>query len=213
MSNMDDKTDDKHEEDKEEDDILTNEEHQIIETIQKVSFVKPFNPVEEEVKVKVKPWSIWSIFNDPANIVDIGAIAGAVGTRHAAPFDLTRRVGLNKVVTINNISGKNAYVILSPAPIKTIDSGGLGVKDVTFNITFSDKGDYKPQQLSILNNTRSEYDLDNSQFYYTLFLHIDDKWKQVWENRRINGRKYDINILQRHVLAAIDKETLPKIEI
>lgn len=210
---MDDKTDDKHEEDKEEDDILTNEEHQIIETIQKVSFVKPFNPVEEEVKVKVKPWSIWSIFNDPANIVDIGAIAGAVGTRHAAPFDLTRRVGLNKVVTINNISGKNAYVILSPAPIKTIDSGGLGVKDVTFNITFSDKGDYKPQQLSILNNTRSEYDLDNSQFYYTLFLHIDDKWKQVWENRRINGRKYDINILQRHVLAAIDKETLPKIEI
>ena len=210
---MDDKTDDKHEEDKEEDDILTNEEHQIIETIQKVSFVKPFNPVEEEVKVKVKPWSIWSIFNDPANIVDIGAIAGAVGTRHAAPFDLTRRIGLNKVVTINNISGKNAYVILSPAPIKTIDSGGLGVKDVTFNITFSDKGDYKPQQLSILNNTRSEYDLDNSQFYYTLFLHIDDKWKQVWENRRINGRKYDINILQRHVLAAIDKETLPKIEI
>jgi hypothetical protein len=209
MSNMDDKSDDKHEEDKEEvDDILTNEEHQIIETIQKISFVKPFNPVEEEVKVEVKPWSIWSIFNDPANIV--GALGG-VGTRHAAPFDLTRRVGLNKVVTINNISGKNAYVILSPAPIKTIESGGLGVKDVTFNITFSDKGDYKPQQLSILNNTRSEYDLDNSQFYYTLFLHIDDKWKQVWENRRINGRKYDINILERHVLAAIDKETLPKI--
>jgi hypothetical protein len=115
------------------------------------------------------------------------------------------------VVTINNISGKNAYVILSPAPIKTIDSGGLGVKDVSINVTFSDKGDYKPQQLSILNNTRSEYDLDNSQFYYTLFLHIDDKWKQVWENRRINGRKYDINILQRHVLAALDNESLPKI--
>ena len=208
---MDDKTDDKHEEDKEEDDILTNEEHQIIETIQKVSFVKP---AEEEVKVEVevKPWSIWSIFNDPVNIIDVAGALGGVGTRHIAPFDLTRRVGLNKVVTINNISGKNAYVILSPAPIKTIESGELGVKDVTFNITFSDKGDYKPQQLSILNNTRSEYDLDNSQFYYTLFLHIDDKWKQVWENRRINGRKYDINILQRHVLAAIDKETLPKIE-
>ena len=207
MSNTDDKT-----EEEEIDDILTNEEHQIIETIQKVSFVKPVNPVEEEVKVEVevKPWSIWSIFNDPVNIIDI---AGALGTRHAVPFDLTRRLGLNKVVTINNISGKNAYVILSPAPIKTIESGELGVKDVTFNITFSDKGDYKPQQLSILNNTRSEYDLDNSQFYYTLFLHIDDKWKQVWENRRINGRKYDINILQRHVLAAIDKETLPKIEI
>jgi hypothetical protein len=123
MSNIDEKLED------EVDDILSPEEHQIIETIQKVSFVKPFNPVEEvKVEVEVKPWSIWSIFNNPANIV--GALGGA-GTRHIAPFDLTRRVGLNKVVTINNISGKNAYVILSPAPIKTIDSGGLGVKDIS----------------------------------------------------------------------------------
>ena len=209
MSNTDDNKPNEVEE--EIDDILTNEEHQIIETIQKVSFVKPVNPVEEEVKVEVKPWSIWTIFNNPINIGAVTGALGGGGTRYLSPFDLTRRVGLNKVVTINNISGKNAYVILSPAPIKTIESGGLGVKDVTFNITFSDKGDYKPQQLSILNNTRSEYDLDNSQFYYTLFLHIDDKWKQVWANRRINGRKYDINILQRHVLAALDNESLPKI--
>jgi len=201
-------------EDEEVDDILTNEEHQIIETIQKVSFVKPIEEVEVKPveKVEVKPWSIWSVFvNNPVNIAEVAGALGGAGTRHIAPFDLTRRVGLNKVVTINNISGKNAYVILSPAPIKTIDSGGLGVKDISLNVTFSDKGDYKPQQLSILNNTRSEYDLDNSQFYYTLFLHIDDKWKQVWENRRINGRKYDINILQRHVLAALDNESLPKI--
>jgi len=207
MSNIDDKLED------EVDDILSPEEHQIIETIQKVSFVKPIEEVEVKPveKVEVKPWSIWSVFNNPVNIVDIVGAVGGTGTRYIAPFDLTRRVGLNKVVTINNISGKNAYVILSPAPIKTIDSGGLGVKDVSLNVTFSDKGDYKPQQLSILNNTRSEYDLDNSQFYYTLFLHIDDKWKQVWANRRINGRKYDINILQRHVLAALDNENLPKI--
>jgi len=198
MSNTDDKIDD------EVDDILTNDEQQILESIQKVSFVKP----KEEVKVEEKPWSVWSVFSDPSIIV--GALGGA-GTRHAAPFDIQRRIGLNKVVTINNISGKNAYVILSPVSIKTVESVGLGVKEASFNITFSDKGDYKPQQLSILNNTRSEYDLDNSQFYYTLFLHIDDKWKQVWENRRINGRKYDINILERHVSAANDKETLPKI--
>ena len=192
------------------DDILSPEEHQIIETIQKVSFVKPVEEVK--VEVEVKPWSIWSVFvNNPLNIAEVAGALGGAGNRHIAPFDLTRRVGLNKVVTINNISGKNAYVILSPAPIKTIDSAGLGVKDVTLNVTFSDKGDYKSQELSILNNTRSEYDLDNSQFYYTLFLHIDDKWKQVWANRKINGRKYDINILQRHVLAALDNESLPKI--
>ena len=209
MSNTDDNKPNEVEAEEEIDDILTNDEQQILESIQKVSFVKPGVKVEEvKEEVKEKPFSIWSILNfNPANIV--GAIGG-VATRQVAPFDIQRRIGVNKVVTINNISGKNAYVILTPAPIKTFESVGLGVKDVSFNLTFSDKCDYKPQQLSILNNTRSEYDLDNSQFYYTLFLHIDDKWKQVWENRRINGRKYDINILERHVSTSNDKETLPR---
>ena len=187
------------------DDILTTEEQQKIDSIQKVSLVQ--TEKDEAIPEEQKPFSIWSVLN----VNPVLNIAGIAVTRQAAPFDIIRRVGLNKVVTINNISGKNAYVILSPVCIKTVESVGLGVKEVSFNITFSDKGDYKPQQLSILNNTRSEYDLDNSQFYYTLFLHIDDKWKQVWENRRINGRKYDINILERHVSAANDKETLPKI--
>ena len=206
MSNIADKPADKSEDEVE--DILTTEEQQKIDSIQKVSLVQ--TKKDESTPVEQKHFSIWSVlnFNPIINPIDI---AGIAVTRQAAPFDIQRRVGINKVVTINNISGKNAYVILSPVCIKTVESVGLGVKEVSFSITFSDKGDYKPQQLSILNNTRSEYDLDNSQFYYTLFLHIDDKWKQVWENRRINGRKYDINILERHVSAANDKETLPKI--
>ena len=203
MSNIADKPADKPEDEVE--DILTTEEQQKIDSIQKVSLVQ--TEKDAAIPEEQKPFSIWSVLN----VNPVLNIAGIAVTRQAAPFDIIRRVGLNKVVTINNISGKNAYVILSPVCIKTVESVGLGVKEVSFNITFSDKGDYKPQQLSILNNTRSEYDLDNSQFYYTLFLHIDDKWKQVWENRRINGRKYDINILERHVSAANDKETLPKI--
>ena len=206
MSNIADKPADKSEDEVE--DILTTEEQQKIDSIQKVSLVQ--TKKDESTPVEQKHFSIWSVLNVNPIINPID-IAGIAVTRQAAPFDIQRRVGINKVVTINNISGKNAYVILSPVSIKTVESVGLGVKEVSFNITFSDKGDYKPQQLSILNNTRSEYDLDNSQFYYTLFLHIDDKWKQVWENRRINGRKYDINILERHVSAANDKETLPKI--
>ena len=206
MSNIADKPADKSEDEVE--DILTTEEQQKIDSIQKVSLVQ--TKKDESTPVEQKHFSIWSVLNVNPIINPID-IAGIAVTRQAAPFDIQRRVGINKVVTINNISGKNAYVILSPVCIKTVESVGLGVKEVSFNITFSDKGDYKPQQLSILNNTRSEYDLDNSQFYYTLFLHIDDKWKQVWENRRINGRKYDINILERHVSAANDKETLPKI--
>ena len=203
MSNIADKPADKPEDEVE--DILTTEEQQKIDSIQKVSLVQ--TEKDAAIPEEQKPFSIWSVLN----VNPVLDIAGIAVTRQAAPFDIQRRVGINKVVTINNISGKNAYVILSPVCIKTVESVGLGVKEVSFNITFSDKGDYKPQQLSILNNTRSEYDLDNSQFYYTLFLHIDDKWKQVWENRRINGRKYDINILERHVSAANDKETLPKI--
>ena len=203
MSNIADKPADKPEDEVE--DILTTEEQQKIDSIQKVSLVQ--TEKDEAIPEEHKPFSIWSVLN----VNPVLDIAGIAVTRQAAPFDIQRRVGINKVVTINNISGKNAYVILSPVCIKTVESVGLGVKEVSFNITFSDKGDYKPQQLSILNNTRSEYDLDNSQFYYTLFLHIDDKWKQVWENRRINGRKYDINILERHVSAANVKETLPKI--
>ena len=206
MSNIADKPADKSEDEVE--DILTTEEQQKIDSIQKVSLVQ--TKKDESTPVEQKHFSIWSVLNVNPIINPID-IAGIAVTRQAAPFDIQRRVGINKVVTINNISGKNAYVILSPVCIKTVESVGLGVKEVSFSITFSDKGDYKPQQLSILNNTRSEYDLDNSQFYYTLFLHIDDKWKQVWENRRINGRKYDINILERHVSAANDKETLPKI--
>ena len=143
MSNTDDNKPNEVEE--EVDDILTNEEHQIIETIQKVSFVKPFNPVKEEVKVEVKPWSIWSIFNNPVNIVEVAGALGGTGTRYIAPFDLTRRVGLNKVVTINNISGKNAYVIISSNPIKTVSSvavnAGAGGVEAGVDIKFEEPKD------------------------------------------------------------------------
>ncbi len=135
-------------------------------------------------------------------------------SRQVAEFQFQRRIGLNKVVSISNTSGKTAYVILTPAPINTIKSiclggGALGF-NVKFDITFEDKGEYKAQQIPILNNQTSEYDLDNSQFYCTVFLHIDSKWKESWKNRKINGTKYDINILERHVTLANELETFPK---
>ena len=212
MSDLkDDKLDD------ESDDLITSEEQVAIDKIQKVSFVKEVKEVNECVvkeraieqakKIISNPFNFWSIFNfNPADLV--GAVAN---TRQEAPFELQRRVGLNKVVTISNISGKTAYVILTPSKIKTIESVGIGAKDVSFNISFTDEGEYLPQQIPILHNTSSEYDLDNSQFYYTLFLHIDNKWLQTWTNRKINGRKYNINILERHVTLATKVGTLPEI--
>lgn len=194
------------------DESITSEEQVAIDKIQKVSFVKECvikevkevnecivkeRAIEQAKKIISNPFNIWSIFGfSPANLL-VGA-----NTRQEAPFELQRRVGLNKVVTINNISGKTAYVILTPSKIKTIESVGIGAKDVSFNISFTDEGEFLPQQIPILHNTSSEYDLDNSQFYYTLFLHIDNKWLQTWTNRKINGRKYNINILERHVTLA-----------
>ena len=194
------------------DESITSEEQVAIDKIQKVSFVnecvvKEVNEsvviehaIEQAKQIISNPFNIWSIFGfNPANLV-VGA--AAANTRQEAPFQLQRRLGMEKVVTISNISGKTAYVILTPSKIKTIESVGIGAKDVSFNISFTDEGEFLPQQIPILHNTSSEYDLDNSQFYYTLFLHIDNKWLQTWTNRKINGRKYNINILERHVTLA-----------
>ena len=195
------------------DESITSEEQVAIDKIQKVSFVKECvvkecvinesvvieHAIEQAKQIISNPFNIWSIFGfNPANLV----VGAAVNTRQEAPFQLQRRLGMEKIVTISNISGKTAYVILTPSKIKTIESVGIGAKDVSFNISFTDEGEFLPQQIPILHNTSSEYDLDNSQFYYTLFLHIDNKWLQTWTNRKINGRKYNINILERHVTLA-----------
>ena len=183
-------------------DTLTTNEIQRLKSIQKISFCK-----KEDKPDILKPFGIWSIFNPDINI------DAKLQTRQAAPFSVLRSIGLNKVVTINNISGKNAYVILTSAPIKNVKSLGLGAGAAGFegtsNMEFEDQGEYKAQKLSIANNTRSEYDLDNSHFYCTLFLNIDDEWKKTWDNRRFNGRKFDINILERHVQVALEKDNIP----
>lgn len=193
------------------DDTLTHEEQSKIDSIQKVSFVQEYEEFKTEELKPEKPFSFWSIFNFDASLV-AGALGG-IGSRQRAPFNIPRRIGLDKVVTINNISGKNAYVILAPVPIKELKNLGLGAKAAGFggstNMEFENNGEYKVQKISIANNTRSEYDLDNSQFYCTLFLDIDGEWKKIWDNRRINGKKFDINILERHVKAALEKDHIP----
>lgn len=211
MSNLENKTenDDKIEDEVEIEDILTPEEQQKIESIQDVSFItKKEQPIKKE---EAKPFSIWSFFG--INSIDVATALGGAKTRQTPQFDIQRMVGLNKVVTINNISGKPAYVILTSSPIKTVSSFGLGTgilgPEVSANIAFEEKGEYKSQKLSIANNTRSEYELDNNKFYCTLFLYIDSQWKKSWDNRRFNGRRYDINILEKHVSAALNKNDIP----
>jgi hypothetical protein len=124
-----------------------------------------------------------------------------IKTRQPVAFDPVRRVGISKVVTINNISGKNAWLILSPGEITRLGSISI---DKIGQITLVTTGECKTQQCSIPNNSSGEYDLDNSLTYVSLFLHIDNKWKKVWLDRLFNTRKCNINILEKHVLAAVD---------
>lgn len=207
MSDLEDKNEEVFEE------TLTHEEEQKINSIQVVSFV----PEQKETPkpVENKSYSIWSVFNIFKNInpADIAAAAGGKQTLQEVPFNIQRRIGINKVVTINNISGKNAYVILTADKIKTIKAIGLGAGAVgiegNINVEFEDNGETKAQKLSIANNTRSEYELDTSKFHCTLFLHIEGEWKKAWDNRKFNGRRFDINILEKHVQSALDKDNIP----
>lgn len=191
-------------------DTPTLEEQQKIEEIQIATFVPQ---VKKEEPKSVGVWSIFtSIFNGG---IDPSALATAAGaTQSAVPkFDIAKFLYIEKSVNINNISGKNAYVIISSNPIKTVSSfavnAGAGGVEAGVNVNFEDKGDYEAQKITILNNTSSRCCLDNTQFRCTLYFDIDGIWKRSWENRRFDGRRFNINILEKHANAALQKGNIP----
>lgn len=193
-------------------DNLTNEEQQKIEEIQKKTFIKE----KEQSKEITKPFSIWSIFGFNNNVkldIDLYAAIGVKQTQVAVPFNMQKVFYLEKSVTINNISGRDAYLILTPAPITYLSSlvVGIGFSGIEASIDASlDKiGEYKVQKVSMTNNTSSRYELDNNKFYCTLYINDGDQWKKSWDNRKFNGRKFDINILEKHVTAALKNDSIP----
>jgi len=186
------------------DDILTSEEEAKILTLHSN---KPHIDKSLEIKLhKVEDTNIFGL----GGLAKLGALAGAaLGVSHPlADFALDRRTGINPWVTINNISGKKSWVILSPAPITGISS--VGVEKIG-QVSFSSVGDYKCQQYSLANDSTHDFELDNSQIYYTVFFDCDGKWKTPFKNRRINTRKYNINLLERHVNDSIEVDFVPVI--
>jgi hypothetical protein len=184
--------------DEELEETLTQDEQQKIDSLQLV-------PPKED-----KPFSVWNVFDIFKNAPSVVATAH---TLQNAPFNITRRVGIHKVVTINNISGKDAYIILTADKVQNVKALGIGGGavgvDLNFNIEFETKGDCKPQKLSIADNTKSEYELETSKFYCTLFFNVDGEWKKSWDNRKFNGKLFNINILEKHVKAALKEENIP----
>ena len=198
MSNLDNNFD--------EENNITQQEQLKIDEIKIVSYAT-YQPTQTDNSEKYKEtWTplnmlgLGFIFNRKSQ--DFNNIKDKVGlTREAISFDPVRQMGISKVVTINNISGKKAWVVLSPAPIVSI--GAIKIYKLG-ELTLETKGDYKSQQIYIPTNSRNEYDLDNSLTYISLFLEIDGLWKKVWLDRLFNTRKYNINILERHVDLAVN---------
>lgn len=122
-----------------------------------------------------------------------------------AEFTLQRILGITPHVTIHNTTNKRAWVILSPAPIVSISSIGV---DKIGSITFSTSGEYKCQEILISPHQYRDYELDTSQIYYSVYFEFD-VWKTPFKNRKLNTRKYNINLLERHVENSVDPSLLP----
>ena len=176
----------------EDEDVLTEQEERLIHELQ-----------ASKPKIQARcAEPLRSLFQAP---MAAAPIVGALSLE-PAHFTFERRLGLNPVVTVNNISGKNAWIVLAPAPIVSV--GGIGVDNIA-NISLSTTGDYKCQQFLLRNNKSDDYDLDTSQLYYTVFFDCDGKWKTPFKNRKINTRKYNINLLERHVTDSIVSSEVP----
>jgi hypothetical protein len=161
---------------------------------------------EEQSKIDSLRQPITNPFINPA--IASGLAAGLLGavSQPIAEYKFGRRWGLDPVVKVNNISGKKAWIILTPAPIMSISSIGI---DKLGQIAFTTTGDYKCQQSGLSNNSIRDFELDNSQVYYTVFFDCEGKWKTPFKDRKINTRKYDINLLERHVEDSIEIELVP----
>jgi hypothetical protein len=120
--------------------------------------------------------------------------------------NLARMLGINPKVTINNISGETAWVIILPTPIFTVSSVGI---DKVGQLNFSCNGEYKPQQSPLLDKSSRKFELDTNTIYYTVFFKCNNKWKLHVQNRKLTARKYDINLLPQHVLESCDFNLQP----
>ena len=120
---------------------------------------------------------------------------------------IARQLGFKRKIVVTNISGRKSWIVLSPAPISGVSSFGLTkVGQIDFT---SIGGQIKCQQSPLLDSSSRKFDLDNNQIYYTVFFECDGKWKVHFKDRKVNAKHHDINLLERHVLEAVDYDFVP----
>ena len=186
-----------------EDEITTTEEQTKIDKLKLENELQMKINIIHENKIENPSWL--SVLGDAigGNIQAINSLIPSLFVSNPKPtkIPLGKRLGLYPTVNVNNISGKRAWIILSPAPIKSVSAVGI---EKLGSISFSTDGSYKCQEYSLANNTSHDFELDSSQIYYTVFFDCDGKWKTPYKNRKINTKKYNINLLERHVDNAIE---------
>ena len=119
---------------------------------------------------------------------------------------IARRVGLTREINITNSCDKNAYVIVSSTPIKSITSLGL---DGIGNVEFETQGEYKSQELLILPGYKKLFDLHTKEVYLSILIEVENSvWKQWRKNRLINAGRCDYQITPIAVSECVDRNFL-----
>ena len=108
---------------------------------------------------------------------------------------LARRLRIIKSLNVFNRSGKDAKVIITPCPIKSIKSVGLSKLG---NYEIETHGEYLPQEAPIRDGGNHTFTLDNSQIYYTTLFKCQDEWKLHRKNIKLDTSVNDFVLLPRH---------------
>lgn len=115
---------------------------------------------------------------------------------------ILHKIGIRRNIRIRNSSERNAYVIVTPTPIKSINS--IGVERVG-NIQYEQHGEYKSEEMKIIPGKEKFFELETSKIYITVFIEVSDgQWKQWRKNRLINAKTTDYNITTDAVDECID---------
>ena len=103
-----------------------------------------------------------------------------------------KKIGLTKDIYISNVCDKKAYVIITPTPIKSISNINI---DGVGSIEFTEKGEYKSEEMLIIPGKHKHFELHTRNIYITVFIEVEkDNWKQWRKNRLINSRTTDYQI-------------------
>jgi hypothetical protein len=192
--------------------ILTPVEQQKIEEVKLAFKADLEDSPEPEIKAKISTPNhhinaaagAFSLFGSVFSKLLVNANQS---TPAAQDQSIARQLGFKRKIIVTNISGKKAWLILSPAPISGVSSIGITkLGQIDFS---SVGGQIKCQQSPLLDSCSRKFDLDNNQIYYTVFFDCEGKWKVHFKDRKINAKHHDINLLERHILEAVDFDFAP----